>query len=291
MGYGTIQLWHIFNYITSRGWGNLMADNRQSLLEGTMTIALTLSKLVKLFEESRSSHVATVVFQSLLVILVCSRLFEYMEAEESWAGQLATMKSLGSAVASIFLAVWFIIHMAFVIVFFCLFRDQIEEFNDMFSAFAELYVVLVGELELWNSIKESSPYVGTMFFILYTIISTVLLLNWLIAMMNHRFEAAASEVEKEGIFARAKLILRLEREWVSDQEYKEKNHDGVIKLHDYTHIKPLSQDLSEFAIACEVHWGDMRHKLEHIHKMLSLIEESHFGESGQEITPAIGSIK
>jgi len=271
VAYGAVQLFQTYHGGRAEGWQTFIYTDYQTVGEALVTLALTIAKFVLVFANDPASFPVCLAFQSILIILACTRVFSYLEVQETWGGQIATMKSLTSAFG-IFCIVWLVIHMAFVVVFYCLFRHSITEFHSIFSAFVELYVVLVGELELWNSIRDSEPYLGTFFFVLYTVISTVMLLNWLIAMMNHRFNQAASRIKLEGKFAAAGLIINLEIRWLSDRAYEQFHEGQTLEGFDHISTKALSKELTEFAVACEVTWGDIRAKLDNISGMLASVE-------------------
>lgn len=267
ISWGILQLWYTYEDLRNHSIAFIMTRWHVSILiEGILTVFLTLSKLLLVLDYDTEK--LTLVTQALLTVAMSIRALLYAEVNETLGGTIATMNSTLLGSATEFLFMFAIIHTAFAVVCFCLLRHDIPQFDTFINTFLELYVVLVGELELWGSIRENTPYIGVATFIVYTFIATVILLNWLIALMNHGFENADRNRYVEAKFSRSRLILNLESRWISEEMYEACNQEQIVARVENRTSRPISRELAQFAQACEINWVHIRTRLEYTQSLL-----------------------
>ena len=113
--------------------------------------------------------------------------------------------SMGTKIIN-FLLIYFTIMLVFSLIGYGLFYD-VAEFSTLSSSFKTMFQSSLGGFDytIFNSAINTSPLIGRIFLSIYLLVSSILLLNFLIAILNEMI----TEVYKDGKGLQAKEIIKL----------------------------------------------------------------------------------
>ena len=143
-----------------------------------------------------------------------------------------------------FICIYIIILFGFCQAMYLLLSHENENYSNPIVTIITLFKMNIGDFD-YNIIKGSEFFIAaTILFIIFNILSVIMLLNILIAMLTDRYTEISAQAEKEWVLARAKLTLYLLQSSFSTCFKNKKSIDDIQNLYTIIPITKENNNLS-----------------------------------------------
>lgn len=144
-----------------------------------------------------------------------------------------------------FICIYIIILFGFCQAMYLLLSHENEDYSNPIITIITLFKMNIGDFD-YTIIQGSEFFIAaTVLFIIFNILSVIMLLNILIAMLTDRYNEISTQAEKEWVLSRAKLTLYLLQSLFSTCFKNKKSIDDIQNL--YT-IIPITKDNNDLSV-------------------------------------------